>query len=645
MDILRMTLNDAGRVEFFEPDFKVVRGSYGNILLNVEVPETLLVDAVKDTTTGNIVTGNNVRIGAIIRTSIGQNLKTPKYELKAIKTYLFNGKKYVLFQRKMPKVFTMWETVSQLEEATPGLLEMVVNVTNWKLNSIGAKIEENVACPILTLPIYPSTELEEGEEIPNPSDFDLLQGEVNSIRSQVNEIDQTLDGNVEGLNALAAIVDNKVTKTEKVAEGKVLVSNGEGGMKPSSVPIKEFEDQKSYIDKHLADKNNPHNVSAEQVGLGNVNNTSDEDKPVSKAQSEAISVVQNSVDTHKARVDNPHSVTKAQVGLGNVDNTSDADKPISTVQQTALDLKADKTAVTEEIASAISAVVDDAPEAFDTFKEIAEWISQDETGTAALVSRVASIENKNAEQDTSISNLAERTTTNETDVNAIKTKLDTIENGAEANVQPDWNQEDTTADDFIKNKPNIPEGAKLYSSTGDNTDGAMTQQAVTNIFAKQSDLPTDLGDLTNTAGYAKVSQVPTKTSQLQNDSNFLDKDNELYVKNIGYTDNSTSFGPVFITNKTFNDVSNTLYIKFKKSDFNHTVSLGGGASSENIELKDVVRTIQGNENANKMLSTNSEGVVESTNIIKLENDVKIYSEKDTSSGEVSFVIEFPDEEA
>ena len=34
-------------------------------------------------------------------------------------------------------------------------------------------------------------------------------------------------------------------------------------------------------------------------------------------------------------------VTKAHVGLGNVDNTSDANKPVSTAQQTALNLKAD----------------------------------------------------------------------------------------------------------------------------------------------------------------------------------------------------------------------------------------------------------------------------------------------------------------
>lgn len=48
----------------------------------------------------------------------------------------------------------------------------------------------------------------------------------------------------------------------------------------------------------------------------------------------------NSTEVHKNSVVNPHSVTKAQVALGNADNTSDADKPVSTAQQTALNLKA-----------------------------------------------------------------------------------------------------------------------------------------------------------------------------------------------------------------------------------------------------------------------------------------------------------------
>ena len=42
---------------------------------------------------------------------------------------------------------------------------------------------------------------------------------------------------------------------------------------------------------------------------------------------------------HIGDTSNPHLVIPSQLGLGNVDNTSDADKPISTAQQTALDLK------------------------------------------------------------------------------------------------------------------------------------------------------------------------------------------------------------------------------------------------------------------------------------------------------------------
>lgn len=44
---------------------------------------------------------------------------------------------------------------------------------------------------------------------------------------------------------------------------------------------------------------------------------------------------------HTPLTNNPHSVTATQVGLGNCENTADLDKPISTLAQAALDLKAD----------------------------------------------------------------------------------------------------------------------------------------------------------------------------------------------------------------------------------------------------------------------------------------------------------------
>lgn len=52
-----------------------------------------------------------------------------------------------------------------------------------------------------------------------------------------------------------------------------------------------------------------------------------------------INAVQTNLETHINNKSNPHEVTKDQVGLGNVDNTSDANKPISTATQTALNGK------------------------------------------------------------------------------------------------------------------------------------------------------------------------------------------------------------------------------------------------------------------------------------------------------------------
>lgn len=64
--------------------------------------------------------------------------------------------------------------------------------------------------------------------------------------------------------------------------------------------------------------------------------TDDAAKVLSAKQGKALKDAQ---DAHAEDISNPHEVTKAQVGLGNVDNTADMEKPVSTAQQTALDGK------------------------------------------------------------------------------------------------------------------------------------------------------------------------------------------------------------------------------------------------------------------------------------------------------------------
>ena len=80
------------------------------------------------------------------------------------------------------------------------------------------------------------------------------------------------------------------------------------------------------VNNHIANKSNPHTVTKAQVGLGNVNNTSDADKPVSTAQAAAIAdakaagtAAQTAINNHAGLRNNPHVVTRAQLGLATTD--------------------------------------------------------------------------------------------------------------------------------------------------------------------------------------------------------------------------------------------------------------------------------------------------------------------------------------
>jgi hypothetical protein len=89
---------------------------------------------------------------------------------------------------------------------------------------------------------------------------------------------------------------------------------------------------------HIADVNNPHQTTKAQVGLGSVENypvatTAEAQAGVATNKYTTPFLVKAAIDafagnmvaTHEARKDNPHQVTKAQVGLGSVLNYGVAD--------------------------------------------------------------------------------------------------------------------------------------------------------------------------------------------------------------------------------------------------------------------------------------------------------------------------------
>lgn len=76
------------------------------------------------------------------------------------------------------------------------------------------------------------------------------------------------------------------------------------------------------------------------VGLGEVDNTPDSDKPVSDPQRQALAAKADLVEG-KLVIGQVPTLPKSRVGLGEVDNTPDSEKPVSAAQAQALATKAD----------------------------------------------------------------------------------------------------------------------------------------------------------------------------------------------------------------------------------------------------------------------------------------------------------------
>lgn len=157
-----------------------------------------------------------------------------------------------------------------------------------------------------------------------------LTGLINKEVSDRTAADTTLREELESAIELVAedlrntdtTLQNNITKEVNDRKGEItrvekLISD------EAATRAQADTDVNAKVDSHIANKSNPHGVTKAQVGLGNVNNTSDADKPVSTAQATAIADAkaagtnaQTNLTTHIQNKSNPHGVTRDQLGLG-----------------------------------------------------------------------------------------------------------------------------------------------------------------------------------------------------------------------------------------------------------------------------------------------------------------------------------------
>ena len=241
----------------------------------------------------------------------------------------------------------------------------------------------------------------------------------------------------------------------------------------------------------------------------------------------------SSYDNHIINKNNPHEVTKAQIGLGNVDNTSDINKPISSATQTALNGK--QATITGGASSIVSsnltqnrALVSNNSgkvEASDiTSTELgyldgAEGNIQQQIDNLKSRGRFLSLWNCSTglAQSTPTSLPYEYKTGDYFIVGTVGT----------TNYKPSGNQYTGVASTVVETNTVKVNDTFYYDGTNWMLQvNAEREVSFSSIVGNPEDnvaLKIDLDDkydVSNPAGYITISSVPTKVSQLQNDSGF-----------------------------------------------------------------------------------------------------------------------------
>lgn len=138
----------------------------------------------------------------------------------------------------------------------------------------------------------------------------------------ITDLEAAVELVAEELRGADTTLQNNITKEVNDRKGEVtriegLISDEAATRAQADTTVN------AKVDSHIGNKSNPHGVTKAQVGLGNVNNTSDADKPVSTAQATAIADAkaagtnaQTNLTTHIQNKSNPHGVTRDQLGMG-----------------------------------------------------------------------------------------------------------------------------------------------------------------------------------------------------------------------------------------------------------------------------------------------------------------------------------------
>lgn len=134
MNTIKIFLATSGRIADLRKDFPLYQGAYQNKLLNVFVPTSILSPEFRSLSaqgqvTNEYVAGTAVKIGMTYTDRSGSIKESVSRYMRYLKTLTYNNVEYALFERKLPKEFTLYAG-----QGTNAPI-LIINVVNVLTNS------------------------------------------------------------------------------------------------------------------------------------------------------------------------------------------------------------------------------------------------------------------------------------------------------------------------------------------------------------------------------------------------------------------------------------------------------------------------------------------------------------------------------
>nr|DAJ21288.1 MAG TPA: receptor binding complex [Myoviridae sp. ct5lt7] len=266
------------------------------------------------------VTEHSVSIGAATSSLAGVMTSTDKTELDRITTANF-----------------------ALGAVTPNASTVAIAATKTTI-STGASANNNITLPSATSSLAgvmtAADKVKLDTTLPNQ-----ISAETSRATTREKELDNKIDTTKSDILGTATESGNTLGELEDRLEAEVSRATTKENQLQSSI-----NSNKGTIDNYTVNgikiSTNPVITGANAKVTGYSKPTSTSAIAATDSINAALGKLEKKADDHIANKSNPHGVTKAQVGLGNCDNTSDLNKPISTATQTALNSKVQTVEVT-----------------------------------------------------------------------------------------------------------------------------------------------------------------------------------------------------------------------------------------------------------------------------------------------------------